>query len=693
MKELRPGEGRRSARTVVLKIGGVLVDDPAALAGLARAVLALPSPPVIVHGGGRAIGELQAALGIPARKLDGLRITDDRSRDVARMVLSGLANERIVAALIHAGLDARGMSGVDRALLRCDKLRHPGGDLGWVGTVRSVRSDVLAQEMDNGVVPVVSPISLGGDGEAYNVNADSAAAAIAAALAAELYLVCDVPGVAIGGAVVERLDAGSAAAAIERGEIREGMVPKVRAGLEAIDRGATAARIIDLPGLIAAACGGEPLAGTEIGGVTPVASKTDQGVPHGKAAVRAGSLVESGARSDEGAILAADAAHMLQAYARPPLVIERGDGAWLYAADGRRYLDFTAGIAVTALGHSDPEWVAAVRRQAGRLVHTSNLFHTAPQARLAARLAEVSFADRVFLCNSGTEAIEAAIKFARRSTPPERTEFVAFEGAFHGRSVGSLSLTHKAAYREPFGPLMPGVRFVPFGDLDAALAAIGPGTCAVFVEPIQGEAGYRVSPPGFLAGLRAACEESGARLVFDEVQCGLGRTGRLWAHENWGVTPDIMAIAKPLAGGLPVGAALVTESVARALSVGDHGTTFGGGPLVCRAAEVVLERVAQPAFLAEVRDKGLRLVERLEAQSLPHLLELRGLGLMVGVEFDVPVKPLVEAARELGLLLVSAGPNTVRLCPPLVVSRAQIDHAAEVIGVAVDALATSRVSR
>ena len=323
----------------------------------------------------------------------------------------------------------------------------------------------------------------------------------------------------------------------------------------------------------------------------------------------------------------------------------------------------------------------------------------------------------MYFCNTGAEAIETAIKVARKAAlvrahersagdpdglggpgdlddlddlddfdddaptgPTPARRIVAFERAFHGRSIGALSLTHKRAYREPFEPLMPDVTFVPFGDLDAARAVIDASTCAVFVEPVQGEGGYHLAPDGFLAGLRAACDEVGALLIFDEVQCGLGRTGRLWAHEHWGVTPDIMAIAKPLAGGLPIGAALMTQRVADVMGVGDHGSTFAGGPLVCRAAEVVLDRVSSPGFLQDVVARGERLVAGLLALDSERIVEIRGLGLMIGVELDVPVKGVVEAAREAGVLLIGAGETTLRLCPPLIVGEAEIDLAVATIG-------------
>lgn len=384
-------------------------------------------------------------------------------------------------------------------------------------------------------------------------------------------------------------------------------------------------------------------------------------------------------------LIQAEQKYLVQTYRRPEVVFTHGQGAYLYDSTGRQYLDFAAGIAVTALGHSDLEWVRTVAEQAGQLVHVSNLYHTAPQVALARRLVENSFADRVFFSNSGTEANEAAIKFARkfvRVNSPQattKTKMVAFSGSFHGRSLGALSVTYKAQYREPFAPLIPDVTFVPFNDLEAAAEAIDDRTCAVMVEPVQGEGGVNPARFEFLPWLRQLCDQHQALLIFDEVQCGLGRTGKLWAHELYGVTPDIMTLAKPLAGGLPIGATLVTERVAAVIQPGDHGSTFAGGPLVCRAAQVVFDRVNRPEFLAEVTAVGQYLKEKLWQIASPALVQVRGAGLFVGLELDRPVAPLIAAARERGVILINAGETVIRLAPPLIVTRAEVDTAVSIL--------------
>lgn len=342
-----------------------------------------------------------------------------------------------------------------------------------------------------------------------------------------------------------------------------------------------------------------------------------------------------------------------------------------------------AGIAVNALGHADPAWAQVVAEQATKLTHLSNLYHNIPQLQLAQKLVENSFADKLFFSNTGSEANEAALKFARKYARTHhgegKTGIVAFSHSFHGRTMGALAVTHKAKYREPFGPLVPGVTFVEYNDLAGASAVIGPETCAVIVEPIQGEGGVHAAAANFLRGLRALCDEQDALLIFDEVQCGMGRTGHLWAYQASEVIPDMMTIAKPLAGGLPIGAALVTDKVAAAIHPGDHGSTFAGGPLVCAAALHVFDRVNQPAFLSHVQETGAYLRHRLQTLESDKVVEVRGLGLMVGLELNVPVADVVAAARNKGLLLVNAGDNVIRFVPPLTVTRPQVDEAMEVL--------------
>ena len=366
---------------------------------------------------------------------------------------------------------------------------------------------------------------------------------------------------------------------------------------------------------------------------------------------------------------------LLNVYDRD-IVLVKGKGSKLWDADGREWLDFAAGIAVNGFGYGDRKIVAAIKKQAETLVHASNLYHTEPASRLAARLVALAFPSKVFFTNSGTEAWEGAMKFARRiGNEQGRTEYVVFEHSFHGRSMGALSTTWTAKYREPFEPLVPGVRFVPRNDIAAVAAAVGEKTAAVMIEPVQGEGGIRPASPDFLRGLEALCRERGCLLVFDEIQCGLGRTGKMFAFQHSGVVPDILTLAKPLAGGLPMGAILLKEELAHHLKVGDHGTTFGGNAVCAAAANAVLDHLEEPGFLDDVAARGLYLQRGLKKLARKHksaIADVRGLGLMIGVEFRGPAAPVLKGLKEKGILAVKAGDHVLRLLPPLVVKRGEI---------------------
>ncbi len=380
-----------------------------------------------------------------------------------------------------------------------------------------------------------------------------------------------------------------------------------------------------------------------------------------------------------------DHTYILQTYPRPDFVIERGEGVYLYDTAGKRYLDFVAGIAVNALGYGDPAITQVIAEQSARLLHVSNLYHTLPGGILAKLLVESSPAfDRVFFCNSGTEAIEGAIKFARKYARTHygegKTTLVAFEGSFHGRTMGSLALTAREKFRTPFMPVMPGVRFAPFNDIAALETAITDDVCAVVVEPVQGEGGLRVADQAFLQRIRNLCDQTGALLITDEIQCGMGRTGMLWAHEPYGLHPDIMAVAKPLANGLPIGAILMHQRVAETIQPGDHGTTFGGGPLVTGVAQVVFQRVSDADFLAHVRQVSDYLGEALMDLAASHagrILEVRGRGLMRGLRLSDSAAAVRAAAHQVGLLVATAGEDIVRLLPPLIITQQHVDEAIE----------------
>ena len=393
-------------------------------------------------------------------------------------------------------------------------------------------------------------------------------------------------------------------------------------------------------------------------------------------------------------------AALFPTYSRSDLAFARGEGAYLFTEDGDRYLDFGSGIAVNALGHAHPHLVEALTRQAKKLWHVSNLHRIPEQERLAQRLVDASFADRVFFANSGAEAVECAIKAARRyhaeNGAPERYRLVTFEGAFHGRTLATIAAGGQGKRLAGFGPAVEGFDQVPPGDIAAVAAAIGDETAGVLIEPIMGEGGMREMSWRFLKDLRALCDEKGILLVMDEVQSGIGRTGRLFAHEWAGVTPDIMAIAKGLGGGFPIGACLTTEAVGSAMTAGSHGSTFGGNPLAMAVGNAVLDIVLAPGFVESVAQTGLKLKQRLAALKDEHaaiIEEVRGQGLMLGLKCKVPNQELVRALREQHMLTVGAGDNVVRLLPPLIVGDAEIDLACASIDQACIALETSALAK
>jgi acetylornithine/N-succinyldiaminopimelate aminotransferase len=373
---------------------------------------------------------------------------------------------------------------------------------------------------------------------------------------------------------------------------------------------------------------------------------------------------------------------LMPTYDRADLAFEKGEGAWLITADGRRFLDFGAGIATSSLGHGHPHLVAAIAEQAARVMHVSNLYRVPQAEHLADRLVENTFADSVFFCNSGAEANEGMVKMVRRymarTGHPERTRMICFEGAFHGRTLAMLSATGNAKYLDGFGTPVDGFDHVPFGNMNALRDAITPQTAGILVEPIQGEGGVRVAPENFLRDLRAACDEWGLLLALDEVQSGMGRTGTLFAYQQSGIEPDVLSAAKGIAGGFPMGAILARESVAKHLTAGSHGTTFGGNPLAAAAANAVLDVLLAPGFLQGVARRGARLragLEILVAGARDVFSGVRGQGLMLGLACALPNKEVQAAGVAEGILTVAAGENTLRLVPPLVVTEADIDEA------------------
>jgi predicted acetylornithine/succinylornithine family transaminase len=384
----------------------------------------------------------------------------------------------------------------------------------------------------------------------------------------------------------------------------------------------------------------------------------------------------------------------LQTYLRSEIVFTRGKGVYLYDSDGNRYLDFVAGIAVNVFGHCDEQLQQVLQEQAATLWHCSNLYYSEPQVRLAKLLVDNSFADKVFFCNSGAEAIEGSIKIARKwasATKGENHfEIIAFYRSFHGRTMGALSATGQSKFWEGFQPMLSGFRFANFNDLESVKKLITNKTCAVLVEPVQGEGGVYPAEIEFLKGLRALCNRKNCLLILDEIQCGLGRTGNLFAYEHFGILPDMVALAKPIAAGLPMGAILLTDAVAEQIKPGDHGSTFGGSPLVASVAEHAVGRILDKSFLQQIKVNGGYLITRLAdlRSRFDEISSIRGLGLMVGMDVTVGVKKVIRACLDNRLVVAKAGDNTIRFTPPLIIEKLQIDEAIEKLITALEKVRT-----
>ncbi len=384
-------------------------------------------------------------------------------------------------------------------------------------------------------------------------------------------------------------------------------------------------------------------------------------------------------------IIAQEQQYILQTYGRPEFVLERGNGVYLFDMDGNRYLDFVSGLAVNALGYGDYDVLKAIEEQAAQLMHVSNLYHTIPSTLLAKQLAETSFADRVFFCNSGTEAWEATLKFCRKwgntTFDNPKNRLIAFNDSFHGRTYGSISTTGQPKYHQGFEPLLPGVDFADFNDLSSVEKLVADDTCAILIEPIQAEGGIHVADQAFLEGLRALCDERQMLLVFDEIQVGLGRTGSLWAHQQYNVEPDIMTLAKALGGGLPIGVALLRQKVADAIQAGDHAATFGANPVACAAALQVFGKLNSDGFIEGIKEKGDYLRTRLEKlmeRFSDDIVEIRGRGLIAGTVTTRPAADFLVPFRERDILVATAGANVVRFLPPLIVGQERIDEVVDV---------------
>lgn len=635
----------------LIKIGGHESDNEEFLVRLAKTIAELGLGTVVVHGGGASISELERTIfGREPLFVDGRRSTDSKTLQLAEMVLCGAVNKKIVRAISeHSQLNPIGISGEDARILRAERNEA----LGFVASEIVANPKPIFDLCFLGYTPVLSPLALDSSGHPLNANADDVACALACALEVEeLILLTNVPGVLVNGQIRATLNAIDAEHLIAEGSISGGMIVKVLSAVDAAKRSGARVRICNLETL-------SSTGGTLIG--DHLSQEFSEKV------------------SQKPAISRRQPDCLAPLFTKIDVRFKDGKGLWLRDEFGVSYLDFGSGIAVNALGHQHPRIVQTLMRKATSPLHVSNLFPIEEQEDLARRLSDSCFAERVFFSNSGTEANEAALKFALKyhhfRGDHKRKRIIAFTGGFHGRTLGSLAVTEKQSYRLAFSSHLFEVEFCEFNSLTQINKTLAPDVAVVIVEPIQGEAGVIPATPQFMEELRQLCTRHGIVLVFDEVQCGLMRTGVLWAHQLYNIEPDIMTTAKPLGGGLPLGATLISSKISDGLAPGDHGSTFGGNPLACALALEVFDEVQNlRSSLLQSEARILDAIKELAEQFPQWISDYRGRGLMWGIDVRCPSAEFIDRARTHGLLLLTAGSSTVRILPPLICGSAEIEH-------------------
>jgi len=633
----------------LIKVGGHESDDEEFLRRLGAIIVKLGSGSVIVHGGGAEISELERA--VFDREpvfVGGRRLTDSKTLQLVEMVLCGSVNKRIVRALAkHPQIKPLGISGQDSNIL-CGTCNS---ELGFVAEDITSNPAPIIDLCAAGFTPVIAPLALDHLGQPLNANADDAASALACSLdVSELILITNVAGVIINGRVKNFLTADEAEDLIRDGSISGGMVVKVRSAAEAAKKSGRVVRICNLDELEngGGTLFGERAHSDDCGRLSPFHCKTE-----------------------------AHPEKLAPLFSKIDLRFKSGDGCWLQDDSGREYLDFGSGIAVNALGHRHPRIVNSLIHRAMLPLHLSNLFPIPEQELLARALTESCFAERVFFSNSGTEANEAALKFAFKYHHSRndfaRKRVVAFKGGFHGRTMGALAVTEKPSYRAPYANHLFNSDFCDFNSVQQINSKLSSDVAAVILEPIQGEAGIHLATSEFMREVRRLCSLHGIILIFDEVQCGLMRTGVMWAHQYYDVEPDIMTTAKPLGGGLPIGATLISEMVSKSLAFGDHGSTFGGNPVACALALEVVDEVHRLKSDIERNSVIISDVMFEISETYPHWIsQIRGRGFMWGMDVHCTTSEFIDRARKHGLLLLTAGINTVRILPPLICGEAEI---------------------
>lgn len=683
-----PAQSPLSAKPlVVCKVGGQVGDHVGD--GILDVLLALRQAGadlVLVHGGGAQISSWLERLNIPVRFDQGRRVTDDQAIDVVEMVLSAQMNKAWVSALQQRGVRAAGISGRDGNLLLAQPRQEPGRDWGRVGQIERVDTALLDALLAAGHVPVISPVANDAGGRSLNINADEAAAAIAKACRAHTFLLfSDVAGVLADPSdpqsLIERLDPPAIERLRAQGVIAGGMLPKLDAALEALAAGVR--RIYFVNGTdpeTVRACAGA----LRRDGLNATFPGTCIQLDASDAAATAGQQGEGAAPGDEAWIRRGEAV-IVNSYRRLPIALTDGWGSRVRSAGGRVYLDFIGGLAVNALGHGRQKLADALQRQARAMIHCTNLYWIPQQIMLAEKLCELSGMERWFFANSGAEANEAAIKCARKYGTtvkgPDAYQIIVAERSFHGRTMGALSATAQAHHQRGFGPLVPGFVSVPYNDIAAVEQAITPQTCAIMVEPIQGEGGVHVPEPGYLKALRELCDRHQLLLILDEIQTGIGRTGRWFACQHEPVRPDIMTVAKALANGVPIGAMGVAGPARDVFGPGDHASTFGGNPLATAAALTCLSILDEEQLVPRAGTLGQTIRDRIAAErpGLPAIVDVRGRGLLIGIEVAGGAPAIQAACRERGLLVNAIGDTVIRMLPSLDVPEADVDEALAIL--------------
>ncbi len=630
--------------TRIIKVGGHESDNPDYLMQFAAALDKLQSATVVVHGGGALISELERS--VFAREpifVDGKRKTDSQTLQLAEMVLCGAINKKIVRSLrANSSLKPIGISGEDAGLLTATS----DSSLGLVAATVSADPKPLIELCQLGYTPVIAPLALSADFQPLNANADTAACALAKALEVqELVFLTNVPGVIVNGSLIQSLCESQAEQLILEKHISGGMIVKVRSALEAARNSGARVRICNLATL-------SSNSGTVIECESLEANKS-----------AAYEVFATNSKTHESSLA--------PLFSKIDVQFRAARGMYLFDEKNSAFLDFGSGIAVNALGHRHPRIVENLISHSDKPLHLSNLFKIPEQEKLAEMLTSSCFADAVFFSNSGTEANEAALKFALKyhhsKGDQRRTKMIAFAGGFHGRTLGALAVTEKQSYRSPFASHLFSTEFLSFNSTENLEGILQNDVAAVIVEPIQGEAGVHIANPEFLKELRRLCTERGIILIFDEVQCGLMRTGTLWAHQRYDIEPDILTSAKPLGGGLPLGATLIARHISMSLAAGDHGSTFGGNPLACSLALVVLDEVQRMQTHVEAMGESIsHSLQELASRYPQWIKAIRGRGLMWGIDVSCTASEFLDRARSHGLVVLSAGPSTIRLLPALI---------------------------